>query len=54
MLMIIKISSSVSLSQSDDQTPFYSRPFLNFKGHVSDILDVSWSKVRLNPTSIRV
>lgn len=36
-------TSGSSLS-GDEQMPFYSKPFVVFSGHTSDILDVSWSK----------
>jgi hypothetical protein len=29
----------------DEQTPFYSKPFIVYSGHGADILDLSWSQV---------
>ena len=34
---------------NDDQPgPFLSKPFISYFGHTADILDISWSKVRLS------
>ena len=32
-------------SDEDKDAPFMSRPLCVYRGHVSDVLDVSWSKV---------
>lgn len=34
------------MSDEDKDGPFMSRPLCVFRGHASDVLDVSWSKVR--------
>ena len=33
------------MSDEDKDAPFMSRPLCVYKGHASDVLDVSWSKV---------
>ena len=34
--------------EEDSMAPFMRRPFCTYKGHDADLLDVSWSKVRVS------
>ena len=34
--------------EEDSMAPFMCRPFCTYKGHDADLLDVSWSKVRVS------
>ena len=39
------MSVNADIGLTEDQAPFFSKPFIIFSGHIADILDVSWSKV---------
>ena len=47
LVMVFYFVQAQMSSDEDKDAPFMFRPLCVYRGHVSDVLDVSWSKVKV-------